>query len=125
MSSLNSGRSLLVRNTITESTHRYDRAFCCQKLGFTNQEGYHGVEKAAVAANPNALKPRHRSWIWKHDPEQYAIENYEKVDRCLEKGEEWMNTKIPPGYVPRPWSIDELILLQEQGKPIELDGDWD
>ncbi|MCJ1436611.1 hypothetical protein MMC27_005991 [Xylographa pallens] len=104
---------------------RYDRVSCCQKLGFANQESYHSVEKAALAANPNALKPRYGSWIWKHDPEQYAIESYEKVAGCLETGEEWMNTNIPPGYVPRPWSIDELIPLQEQGKPIELDGNWD
>ena len=83
------------------------------------------MEKAAVAGNPNALKPRYGSWIWKHDPEQYAIESYEKVAGSLKTGQEWMNTNIPPGYVPRPWSIDELILLQEQGKPIVLEGNWD
>ncbi|MCJ1419423.1 hypothetical protein MMC32_005778 [Xylographa parallela] len=104
---------------------RYDRASCCQKLGFANQESYHSVGKAAVAGNPNALKPRYGSWIWKHDPEQYAIESYEKVAGCLKTGHEWMNTNIPPGYVPRPWSIDELILLQEEGKPIVLEGNWD
>ncbi|MCJ1405849.1 hypothetical protein MMC11_009079 [Xylographa trunciseda] len=103
---------------------RYDRVSCCQKIGFANQETYHNADRAAAVTNASGLKPKHGSWIWKHDPEQYALENYEKVVHCLETGEEWMNTNIPPGYKPRPWSIDELSVLKEQGKPIELDGDW-
>jgi len=93
-------------------------------MGFANQESYHNTDWAAVTVNPGAIKTKYGSWIWKHDPERYALENYEKVLRCLERGEEWVNTNIPPGYVPRPWSIDELIPLQEQGKPIVLEGDW-
>ncbi|KAJ6094931.1 hypothetical protein N7467_002444 [Penicillium canescens] len=65
------------------------------------------------------------SWIWKHDPEQYAIENYEKALAHLKSGSEFRNTNIPPGHVCRPRTIDEFLKAREAGKEIVLDGDWD
>lgn len=65
------------------------------------------------------------AWIWKHDPEQYAIDNYNKALAHLTSGSPFHNTNTPPGYVPKPWSIDELLKAKESGEGFPLEGDWE
>lgn len=65
------------------------------------------------------------SWIWQHDPELYAIENYSKALDNLVSGSPFRNTNIPAGYVYQPWTIDEVLKAMEMGEEIVLDGDWE
>jgi len=65
------------------------------------------------------------SWIWQHDPELYAIENYSKALDNLVNGSPFRNTNIPAGYVYQPWTIDEVLKAMEMGEEIVLDGDWE
>lgn len=65
------------------------------------------------------------SWIWSHDPERYAFENYDEVLAHLKDGTPFQNTNIPPGYVYKPWTIEELLQAKDNGKEIELDWNWE
>jgi hypothetical protein len=64
------------------------------------------------------------TWIWKHDPEKYAVDNYEKALSHLVDDAPFSNTNIPPGHVYKPWTIEDLLGAKERGEEIELDGDW-
>ncbi|PYH95250.1 FAD/NAD(P)-binding domain-containing protein [Aspergillus ellipticus CBS 707.79] len=102
---------------------RFVRVSCLQKLGLINQNGYsRGVEKGE--SQPKTLRYMTAPWIWKHDPEPYAEENYGKVLEHLQRGTPFQDTNIPPGHVYRDWSIDEILALQERGEEVVLDGEW-
>ena len=79
---------------------------------------------AALAKNPESLLGKWGRWIWTHDPEKYAYDNFEKAKEHLIGGTPFVNTNIPPGYKYKPWNIDELLAIGESGKPIVLEGDW-
>ena len=93
-------------------------------MGFVNQETYQHTNWDAVAKNPDAIKANYGSWIWAHDAEKYAYENYGKVLNLLLGGVPYENSNFPPGHVLKPWKIDELVKLQEKGESLKLDGDW-
>jgi hypothetical protein len=63
-------------------------------------------------------------WIWAHDAEQYAYDNYDAALSHLLTGTPFRNTNIPPGYDYIPWTIQELFELINARKPIEFEGDW-
>ena len=65
------------------------------------------------------------SWIWRHDPELYAVEKYGEALAHLVDEAPFQNTNIPPGYSYKPWTIDELLALQDAGKEIPLEGNWE
>jgi hypothetical protein len=93
-------------------------------MGFVNQETYQLTNWDAVAKNPSAAKAKYGGWIWSHDAEEYTYANYGRAFQSIVEGTQFENTNIPPGYTPEPWSIDELLALKEEGKDIELEGDW-
>ena len=70
--------------------------------------------------NPQAIKESYDLWLWAHDPEQYAYENYGLAAQHLITGAPFKNTNVPPGYVYKAWNIDELLAKQEAGIPIEV-----
>lgn len=102
---------------------RFERTSCLQLLGVLN----HSLRNRSANADKSQTKPIGilGSWIWKHDPERYAIENYVKALAHVKDGSEFTNTNIPPGHSYRPWTIDEILNAKETGKAVELDGDWD
>ncbi|KAJ5733861.1 hypothetical protein N7493_002647 [Penicillium malachiteum] len=102
---------------------RFERVSCLQLLGVVNQE----LRQRSVNAQPSQTKPVGLlgAWIWEHDPEQYAIENYEKAMKNLTDGCPFQNNNTPRGYNYRPWSLDELLKDKEMGNEIVLEGDWE
>ena len=78
----------------------------------------------AVERDPSIIKPEHGQWIWKHNPEQYARDNYTKALEHLQTGTAFQNTNIPPGYTYEPWFVDNLMADLEAGRPIKFAGDW-
>ena len=93
-------------------------------MGFVNQETYQHTNWDAVAKNPGAVKAKYGSWIWSHDAEEYTYANYGRAFQSIVEGTQFENTNIPPGYTLETWSIDELLALKDEGKDIELEGDW-
>jgi hypothetical protein len=103
--------------------YRFERVACLQKAGIVNHELRNRSSNADVSqTKPVGLLG---SWIWSHDPERYAIDNYDSVLAHLMVGAPFKSTNIPPGHVYKPWTIDELLQAKDSGKEIELDGDWD
>ncbi|KAJ6126698.1 hypothetical protein N7523_002310 [Penicillium sp. IBT 18751x] len=109
--------------TRVHNTLRFERVACLQKLGVVNHE----LRSRSSNADVSQTKPVGLlgSWIWGHDPEQYATDNYDNVLAHLRDGTPFQSTNIPPGHVYKPWTIDELLKARESGEEIELDGDWD
>jgi hypothetical protein len=103
---------------------RFERVSCCQILGFQNQAKRHNIEREGKADSADSLRSAWGKWIWIHDAEEYAYNNYGAALRHLLTGSAFQNTNIPPGYTYKPWSVDEMLEMQESGKPIVLPGDW-
>ncbi|KIV96099.1 hypothetical protein PV10_00003 [Exophiala mesophila] len=99
---------------------RAERVSCCQLVGFRNQANRHNTNWDLVLKNPQAIKESYDRWLWAHDPEQYAYENYGLAVQHLITGAPFKNTNVPPGYVYKAWNIDELLAKQEAGIPIEV-----
>ena len=108
----------------THNLLRFDRVSCAQRIGFENAQRWHKQDFSKGPPNPEALKPMVPKWVFTHDPEQYAVDNYAKAAASLEGGESFSNTNIPPGHVPKQWSMAEVRKLEAEGKTIELTGDW-
>ncbi|KAI3394531.1 hypothetical protein diail_2580 [Diaporthe ilicicola] len=67
-------------------------------LGFLNQTNFLKPETRTGAGGGSiAPKPQYGRWIWAHNPERYAYENYGKALRNLVEGTPFQNTNIPPG----------------------------
>ncbi|KAI1255663.1 hypothetical protein MGN70_002778 [Eutypa lata] len=116
------GKDGLAWGTKVHSTLRFERVSCCQKLGLLNHE--RRVNANPTAKDPSKIKTEYGKWIWAHDPEKYAYDNYGKALDHVRSGAPFQNTNIPPGYVHRPWSVDQVMADIEAGKPLELEGDW-
>lgn len=103
---------------------RFERVSCTQITGFQAQINRNNVDINALTANPDQVVGKWGRWIWAHDPEQYAYDNYEKAKAHLVSGAPFENTNIPAGYKFKPWNIDELLAIGDSGKQIVFEGDW-
>ena len=102
---------------------RFERVSCLQAFGVLNRQILSSSSKPKEGSG-KAKMPHIGRWIIEHDPEAYALENYEAALAHLQNGEPFQNTNTPPGMVYKPWTIDSLIEAQEKGEPTVLDGDW-
>tara|TARA_R110002003_G_scaffold64_12_gene6075 strand:+ start:29211 stop:29507 length:297 start_codon:yes stop_codon:yes gene_type:complete len=89
--------------------------------------------KTPTGTRSNSIRaaPKLPKWVWSHDPEAYAYENYSKSAESLKKGidmkdEANFEPNYPKGYQYEPWSIEEIMHDMRAGKPIDLGpGDWE
>jgi hypothetical protein len=124
-------RSLQALLTVLKLTpHSFIRNSCAQKLGFSNAELLQDTDWDKVKLDPRRAQPKLPKWVWGHDPEAYAYENYAKSAESMKKGidmkdEESFEPNYPKGYKYEPWSIENIMDDMRAGKPIELGaGDW-
>jgi hypothetical protein len=107
------------------------RNSCAQKLGFSNAELLQDTDWDKVKLDPRRAAPKLPKWVWGHDPEAYAYENYEKSAQSLKEGvdmkdEDKFEPNYPKGYKYEPWSIEKVMEDMRAGKPIDLGaGDWE
>lgn len=102
---------------------RFERVSSLQAFGVVNREKFSSTPKGGKQSGKS---PVHLGrWIWDHDPERYALENYEKALAHLTAGIPFQNTNTPPGQVYKPWTIDTLLAAAERGEQTVLDGNWD
>ena len=130
-----------------------------QQTGFLNREELHNADLEAIQKadrdreNKNENKNASASadttssgigffkigrWVWDHNPEVYARENYTACLAHLIEGEGegdgpgngsgklFKNTNVPPGHVYRPWSLESETKRMQAGIKSDLkrNGDW-
>jgi hypothetical protein len=84
-----------------------------------------------VKLDPRRAAPKHPKWIFNHDPEKYAYENYETAVDSIKRGipfdeEDRIPPNYPPGYKWEPWNIEQIMDDMRNGRPVNLgSGDWD
>ena len=112
-------------------SYSFIRNACAQKLGFSNAELLQDTDWDKVKLDPRRAAPKLPKWVWSHDPEAYAYENYLKSAESLKKGidmkdEDAFEPNYPKGYKYEPWSIENIMEDMRAGKPIDLGpGDWE
>ena len=111
-------------------SNRFTRTACAQKLGFANAELLQKTDWAQVKIDPRKSSPRLPKWIWAHDAESYAHENYGKCAETIGKGmrledDERIPPNYPRGYRFEPWSIDDIMADLRAGREVDLGpGEW-
>lgn len=106
------------------------RNSCAQKLGFSNAELLQDTDWEKVKFDPRRAAPKLPKWVWSHDPEAYAYENYDRAVESLKQGipfedDDRVPPNYPPGYKYEPWNIEQIMDDMRQGKSIDLgSGDW-
>ena len=106
------------------------RNACAQKLGFSNAELLQDTDWKSVQMNPKKAQPKMPKWVFAHDPEVYAYENWEKNLEAMKAGIPHDESDVPPNYPPgykyEPWSIDDIMDKMQRGEQVELgSGNWD
>lgn len=100
-------------------------------MGFANAEILQDTQWDEVKVDPRRARPKLPMWVYLHDPEAYAYENYDKAVEGIKKGiAQDENDDIPPnfpkGYTFAPWNIEDIMEDTKKGKPIHLgDGAWE
>ena len=108
---------------------RFERVSILQQTGFLNREELHNADIAAIkedTANANIGFFKIGRWVWNHNPEAYARDNYEACLAHLVEGKPFRNTNVPPGHVYRPWTLESEKKRMEAGIKSDLkqNGDW-
>ncbi|KAL5119222.1 hypothetical protein ACEQ8H_002933 [Pleosporales sp. CAS-2024a] len=110
---------------------RFIRNSCAQKLGFSNAELLQDTDWDKVKLDPRRAAPKLPKWVWSHDPEAYAYDNYALSAQSLKRGidmrdEDAFEPNYPKGYKYEPWSIEQIMDDMRAGKAIDLgSGDWE
>ncbi|KAI1462168.1 hypothetical protein F4805DRAFT_475330 [Annulohypoxylon moriforme] len=107
---------------------RYQRVSLLQRTGFANRQEMHregGMEDVVKENKPHGPLSIGK-WVWTHNPEKYAAENFVKAQAHLETGAHFDHTNLPIGFKWAPWSMQEEIEKQEKGIVTDLksNGDW-
>jgi hypothetical protein len=94
-------------------------------MGAYHRQIHHNTNWDEVQKTPEILTGAGPGkWIANHNPERYAIDNFEE---CLAsfRGGQFSNTNTPPGFKYRPWTCAELLRRQKEKGHFTIDGDWD
>ncbi|KAK1623871.1 hypothetical protein BDP81DRAFT_465163 [Colletotrichum phormii] len=120
-----SGKESAALGTKVHNKLRFERTACAQKIGFKSREVFHHTNWDEAAKNPRSIAKFTGSWLLKHDPEQYAYDNYEACAESLLQGKEFKNTNAVPGFPFNLWTVQELLDKSDQGESVDDDeGDW-
>lgn len=124
------GRDNIPQSVRAHVRMRFIRNACAQKLGFSNAELLQDTDWNKVKLDPRRAQPKLPKWVFSHDPEAYAYENYDKVVESMRKGvpfdeDDSIPPNYPPGYKYEEWNIEQIMGDIRNGKPVDLGpGDW-
>ncbi|KAK5107047.1 hypothetical protein LTR62_001897 [Meristemomyces frigidus] len=81
---------------------RYERVSCSQLTFILDTQQHHFADWSKIAARPSLVRTRFPEWMFKHDPEAYAISKYaETFMNVVSNGEiPLMNTNYLPEAIP-------------------------
>ncbi|KAL2884290.1 hypothetical protein SGCOL_000231 [Colletotrichum sp. CLE4] len=120
-----SGKDSAALGTKVHNKLRFERSACAQKIGFKSREVFHHTNWDEAAKNPRSIPKFTGSWLLKHDPEQYAYDNYEACAESLLQGKEFKNMNTVPGFPFKLRTVQELLAKSDKGESIDDDeGDW-
>ncbi|KAH8659943.1 putative monooxygenase [Xylariales sp. PMI_506] len=117
------GRSNVRWATQIHNKLRFQRVSCFQINGFINHQRQNNTNFEVVDTNGQSFKSSIGKWA-KHDPEQYAYDNYGSVLNHILTGAPFASTNIPPGFTYKPWTIKEMFYIIDSGKTLQFEGDW-
>ncbi|KAI0842238.1 FAD/NAD(P)-binding domain-containing protein [Hypoxylon sp. FL0890] len=105
---------------------RYQRVSLIQHTGFVNMQDVHReVDPKSTERKPPMQEGK---WLWAHNPEKYATENFTKAREHLEKGKLFENTNLPPGHKWSDWTMEDEFSRQKAGilttHELKINGDW-
>ena len=91
-----------------------------------NREELHNVDLAKMKDDPDIGFFKGGKWIWNHNAEDYARENYYACLANLQERKPFKNTNIPPGHVYKPWTLESEYARMRAGIKSDLkqNGDW-
>ena len=100
-----------------------------QQTGFLNREELHNVNIAAITENSQVADVgffKIGRWVWDHNPEEYARDNYGTCLAHLIAGKPFKNTNVPPGHVYQPWNLESEKKRMQAGikSNLKQNGDW-
>ncbi len=90
-------------------SHRFQRTSVLQQMGFLNREELHAADIAAIQKDPDNANIgffKLGRWIWAHDAEAYAQDNFAGCLESLKVGTLFENTNHPPGHNYQSWSLE-------------------
>lgn len=101
------------------------RVSLIQKMGLLNRASWHH-DKPGEEAIKRVASTVYGKWIWTHNPENYATENFDRARAHLESGTTFTNTNLPPGHKPESWTLDKIIQNEKAGifEDLTQNGDW-
>ncbi|KAF2762392.1 monooxygenase [Pseudovirgaria hyperparasitica] len=103
---------------------RFERVAAAQKMGIKNRERFHHLDWDEIRRDPAKVMGQIPKWISDHDPEQYAVDNFDECMKCILIGTRFENTNSVPGYKYEDWTLKDLMETVERGEKILDDGDW-
>lgn len=109
------GKQKIADATKVHELLRFERVSCLQAFGVLNRDRRDTKKNKEAGENDRPLV-HFGKWITEHDPESYALENYESALEHLRSGKEFRNTNTPSGMVYKPWTIDGLMEAHARGE---------
>ncbi|KAI1107900.1 FAD/NAD(P)-binding domain-containing protein [Jackrogersella minutella] len=105
---------------------RYQRVSLIQHTGYVNMQDVHREADSTVTEDNH---PMHQGkWLWAHNPEKYATENFVKGRAHLENGEPFENTNLPVGHKWSDWTVEDELAKHRAGisttQALKNNGDW-
>ncbi|KAJ6205812.1 hypothetical protein PSV09DRAFT_2376255 [Bipolaris maydis] len=113
-----------VHNKLSTKHNKFERVACAQKMGFKDRLKFHTSDLAKAEENPDSIGRFTGQWLLRHDPIQYAYDNFQACADHLLRGTEFKNSNFVPGHTFKQWTVTEFLEAQEHGKDIDDDGDW-
>ncbi|KAH7155948.1 FAD binding domain-containing protein [Dactylonectria macrodidyma] len=74
---------------------RYDRASLMQRIGIETRDAWHKTDWEAVAKDARILEMPRPKWIFGHDCQQYAYDEYDKAVEALNSGVAYKACNVP------------------------------
>ena len=83
-----------------------------QHMGVETRDAWHKIDWAAVGENSALVELPRPQWIFGHDSQQYAYDEFDKAMNLLERGVEYEPFNIPPKEInhrSRDFRTDQVI----------------
>lgn len=77
--------------------HRYARATLAQQIGVETRDAWHKTDWEAVKKNPKILEMPRPEWLFGHDPQEYAYEEFDTAATAVVTGsKDYVPRNVPP-----------------------------